>query len=111
MKGKRVPAGDRCLDATCWGRKADQHFEQVGADLVSKHPNLVIEKPYSYSRAPLPAFAQGRRLVESWKGTAVKKSDPGAVPVLSVSGDDRGKLRWMRFGKDEGAVEIGRAHV
>lgn len=103
-KGKRVAARDRCLDAVCWERKSDQHFEQVGGELIEKHRDLVIEKPEG--EKPLPAFARGRDVVEIWKGTLAKKGDPGAVPVLITHGIDRGTLEWRKFGKDGGATKV-----
>ena len=109
VKGKRVAAGDRCLDAVCWDKKADQHFERVGSDLVAKHRDLVIAE--SHGKKPLPAFARGRKVVESWKGTAAKKGDPGALPVLTVHGTERGKLEWRKFGKDGGAAKGGKSEA
>lgn len=95
VKGKRVAARDRCLDAVCWGRKADQHLEQIGAELVSKHPTLVIA--VAGDKNKLPAFARGRSVVQSWEGNEGKKGDPGVVPVLYVDGQRRGALVWKKF--------------
>lgn len=93
--GKKVQAGDRCLDATCWAKKAAITLDYEYRELRAKHPDLKLGG--NQHDGKVPDFAASAKLVSSYNGTAAKQGEKGAVPVLFVNGDQAGKLRWMIF--------------
>jgi ParB/RepB/Spo0J family partition protein len=82
---------DRCLDARCWHEKTQRHLAIREAELREKHANLVLANG-EFERAGLP---RREDLPELWRFTAAKKTDPGAVPALVVSGHGVGNVRWV----------------
>lgn len=92
LPAKRAKAGDRCLDSTCWDRKLDRWLEQTAAELEAEHGQIV----FSGQGGEVPEFVSRRKakLVSPWAGRDAMKGAKGAVPVLFVSGHDRGEVRW-----------------
>lgn len=98
--GKKSAPGDRCLDATCWSRKLERHLARVVEDLRTKHGEIRFTGWFPHG-AKLPAFVKAP-LVDEWDGEKVKAGTPGAVPVLTISGESIGKLTWKKFGRADG---------
>ena len=82
---------DRCLDASCWHEKAQRHLAVREAELREKFKDVVLvnggDANYGEERR------EGAR--SSWEVQEVKKTAPGAVPALIVSGRSAGTVRWV----------------
>ena len=58
-------------------------------------PSVLVERIGGRASKPVKE-ALGDRLVDSWKYETVKKSTPGAVPALIVSGGGAGQVEWVK---------------
>lgn len=91
---------DRCLDAACWRRKADAFLERRRAALREQHKNLIYVRTEHTPRSGREIEAEkkrfGREVLSLHRFDSAKKSDPGAVPALVVSGPGVGRLRWVK---------------
>lgn len=77
---------DRCLDDDCWKRKSAAAAAVKVASLEQKHGALLVKVSAQH---PTPAGCVHRHDVYE-----VKKSTPGAVPVVVVDGEDAGRTFW-----------------
>ncbi len=89
--------GDRCLDMTCWREKVRAHQVRAASELRAEHPDAMIVKG-SYTGRPdeIPGFDDA---LEYWDYSRVKKTTPGAVPALVVSGKGAGQKIWIKPNK------------
>jgi len=82
---------DRCLDAKCWREKSRRYLAVREAELREKHKDLVLvnglDADYKKERR------EGTRSL--WEVEEVKKTAPGAIPALIVSGRSAGTVRWV----------------
>lgn len=100
---KKGDPADRCLDAVCWDRKLERSLERTADELESKFGTVVFAGGGGFREEP-PSFVKkrGANVVDHlWSGTAAKKGVDGAVPVLHVTGQNRGKWEWRVFGKGD----------
>jgi ParB/RepB/Spo0J family partition protein len=87
---------DRCLDAICWKEKAGRHLAVREAELREKHKDLLLVNGQDAS------YPEERKGVLPWWGIeTVKKTAPGALPALIVSGRSAGTVRWVAPPREE----------
>ena len=88
---ERPEKTDRCLDAKCWGQKSERHLAVREAELREKHKELMLVNGQDTS------YGTGTRkgVLSWWDVEEVKKTAPGAIPALVVSGRGAGTVRWV----------------
>lgn len=91
-----VDAGDRCLDAACYGEKMIAYLQQQAKALKEKHPSLVLIRKDSLSAFPGDIETQFGPCLREWEFAAVKKIVKGAVPAMYLTGKSAGKLTWIK---------------
>lgn len=112
---KSVGAGDRCLEGSCWNRKATMFTQlnlQARVDaLKPTGKKLLVVKAHEASK---PAMAAAKKLklktVTEYHVTTCKASDKGATPAVRVSSNGIGaKLIYVRTkpGSDSGSRKSG----
>lgn len=89
-------AGARCLDATCWYSKVTAQTARKAAELGETQRVVVIEKTGPNANPAPTALPASAVKVESaqWYGAEeVKKTTPGAVPVID---SETARVSWMK---------------
>lgn len=88
LDSENVKRTDRCLDPTCWAKKAARHIESRRAELRATHGE-VVEIVRSYDPADMTAGG-----LRDYQVSECKKTAEGARPCLVVSGDGAGRVFW-----------------
>jgi len=89
---------DRCLDATCWERKASAYLERRKIELSKKHDDLLLLRDKEGCK-------DGDGTDRLYKYERVKKSARGAKPALIIDRGSGGQLTWVKISnhfKDSG---------
>lgn len=84
----KLSKADRCLDAVCWAQKGQRAVKAREAELRAKHPDLVLIDGQGYG-TPVPGTIPHYHVIPA------KKSTKDAVPALTVTGQEAGKVTWI----------------
>ena len=84
---------DRCLDVVCWEEKAKRHLAARESTLRAEHKDLVFLRGGYEPNSPR---SDRNNILEDYQVDPAKKSDPGAVPALVVTGRGAGTVRWVK---------------
>jgi ParB/RepB/Spo0J family partition protein len=84
---------DRCLDVVCWEEKAKRHLAAREATLRAEHKDLVFLMGGYERNSPR---SDRKDILGDYQVDPAKKSDPGAVPALVVTGRGAGTVRWVK---------------
>jgi len=95
-----VKKNDRCLDTDCWGKKLKAFTVRKHEELKKEHPAVLLTMDNSSYGAK--AFVEGDT-VSAWQYDKAKKTDPKAVPIITVSGENAGRVEWVKPKKGEKA--------
>lgn len=97
IDGEGAQSMNRCLDATCYAKKMSRYVLRRARALEEKNERVVFVTDGSWQAdREVPAFAQGK-LTPRWELTKTKKTTKGALPVLVVSGPNRGSMFYATF--------------
>ncbi len=87
---------DRCLDPTCWNRKAAAWVTQRHEAVVAQHGDDLVLMKTGYGNDPDAPEELVKGAVSDWQVTKALKKDPDSVPALVVSGPGLGQIRWVK---------------
>ena len=92
--GEETPAepSDRCLDSTCWDEKVRRFVAAREAELRATRSDLVLVNGNGFQEFT-PGYRRDAKA--GWDVGQAKKSTPGAVMALVVTGPDAGTTRWV----------------
>lgn len=87
---KKVDEADRCLDQACFKKKQAEAFKLKKATVAAKYPDAIEVKTEYYTQSG------SKNALRPYDYDKVKKSDPGAVPAITVDGKNPGTLTWVK---------------
>lgn len=90
----RVAKRDRCLDARCYTEKSTRSIKVRIAALRAKHGKVVLCGTGRYGDDADKRL--GEKVVGPYAHDPCKKTDPGALLALVVSGPSLGKTKWVQ---------------
>jgi ParB/RepB/Spo0J family partition protein len=90
-KSKNGPAAC-CLDKPCWDRKLQAFLLSKEAELREKYGAVTL---LGWSRDAVGTPWEGK-VKSKYDVLTCKKGDPWALPALEVTGDDAGKVVWVK---------------
>ena len=104
------PKDDRCLDAGCWNAKRMALVALNISKLHEKGTQPVLLKGYGQFDQKAVEEQLGPVEIKSQSDfTDCKKSDPDATPAVIVSGDDAGKVKYVKPVRAYGSQTNGKA--
>jgi ParB/RepB/Spo0J family partition protein len=94
----KVPAGDKCLDRDCWGKKLVEHHKLAIQSKKEKFPSLVLVNNAQHNTClPDDNPFEKQLLKDDYKYQPTKKSDPAAIPAYVVDGPQAGKVQYLKL--------------
>lgn len=90
-----TPPGDRCIDSTCWNRKADDFLNRKAEGLRNEHPDLVLLNNGEQNGVDLEEMIH-TEVRNAAEVALSRKSDGNAVPALVVNGPGLGRVKWVQ---------------
>jgi ParB family chromosome partitioning protein len=102
-KGKYI---DRCLDRTCWKKKAAAFIQQKAEALKERNGDLVMLDNSNYSDSAIPRDHDlKKKCVRSYEVQPCKKTDKGAQQALVIDGPGAGSIKWVRSFNEDNPIK------
>ena len=103
LNGKKIKAGDTCLDVACWNKKHESFIAREEAELTKKYGKIIAVSEYTYSAPPGGLNAS--------QYTKVAMGTSGAVPAkIAASKHDNtpAQLIWIKPKGDSKAAKAAK---
>jgi ParB/RepB/Spo0J family partition protein len=91
---------DKCLDATCWGKKKTAYLEVKISKMRQKNPDAILVKdPYDNFDAFRAPASLGKQALKTYDVQVVKEGTKGAVRAMQINGSksEFGKEMWVKI--------------
>lgn len=90
---------DRCLNPDCWEKKLGAFTVRKHKELKKEHSVVLLGTDYNGSGRDKP-FVDGQT-VNTYLYDKAKKDAPGAIPLMTVNGDNAGRVEWVKPRKED----------
>jgi ParB/RepB/Spo0J family partition protein len=88
---------DRCLDRSCWDRKAIALLKRRHAELLAEHPDLhLLYRGGQCTAEQVKSFGGENKVKGIYDFVSAKRGESGAFPALVLDGTDKPKVEWYK---------------